>query len=172
MRRAIGSITQPRSGGNARLSPIVSISMYTPASASTKVSSLIVASNRLHLVWDAPKLLLLFAAWIGSALVVISMLVIASSLAFWMQNSYPVLSFAFKIREYGQYPMTIFDGLFRFVFTYLMPIGFVAFYPAQLFLRTSDVSPLAYASPLVGVAFFARPVTEVVSEPATTATQK
>ncbi len=119
------------------------------------IVTLIVASNRLHLVWDGPKLLLFLAAWLGSALVVISMLVIASSLAFWMQNSYPVLSFAFKIREYGQYPMTIFDGLFRWVFTYLLPIGFVAFYPSRLFLRPGAVSPLAYASPLVGVAFFA-----------------
>jgi ABC-2 type transport system permease protein len=44
---------------------------------------------------------------------------------------------------------------FRFVFTYVIPIGFVAFYPAQLFLRPEDVSPLVYISPLIGIGFFA-----------------
>ena len=119
------------------------------------IAALIYASHRLQLVWDLPKLLLLITAWLGSSLVVISMLLIASSLAFWMQNSFPVLNLAWKVREYGQYPMSIFDGLFRFVFTYLMPIGFVAFYPAQLFLRPDQVPLLAYASPVIGVAFFA-----------------
>jgi ABC-2 type transport system permease protein len=119
------------------------------------IAALIYASHRLQLAWDLPKLLLLITAWLGSALVVISTLLIASSLAFWMQNSFPVLNLVWKVREYGQYPMSIFDGLFRFVFTYLIPIGFVAFYPAQIFLRPEQVPILAYASPLIGAAFFA-----------------
>jgi ABC-2 type transport system permease protein len=119
------------------------------------IVAMLYASHRLHIAWDVPRLALLFAAWLGSALVIISILVIASSLAFWMQNSFPVLNFAWKVREYAQYPMTIFDGLFRFVFTYLIPIGFVAFYPAQLFLRSGQAPLSAYASPLVGIAFFA-----------------
>ena len=43
----------------------------------------------------------------------------------------------------------------RFVFTFLLPIGFVAFYSSQLFLRPQDVSPLVYFSPLAGIALFA-----------------
>ena len=47
------------------------------------------------------------------------------------------------------------DGAFRFAFTYVIPIGFVAFYPSQLFLRPEDVSPLIYFSPLIGIGLFA-----------------
>jgi viologen exporter family transport system permease protein len=47
------------------------------------------------------------------------------------------------------------SGMFRFAFTYIIPIGFVAFYPSQLFLRPEEVSPLIYFSPIVGIGLFA-----------------
>lgn len=46
-------------------------------------------------------------------------------------------------------------GAFRFAFTFIIPVGFVAFYPSQLFLRPEEVSPLIYFSPIVGIALFA-----------------
>lgn len=46
-------------------------------------------------------------------------------------------------------------GAFRFAFTYVIPIGFVAFYPSQIFLRPEQVSPLTYFSPLIGIGLFA-----------------
>jgi viologen exporter family transport system permease protein len=47
------------------------------------------------------------------------------------------------------------SGAFRFVFTYVIPIGFVAFYPSQLFLRLEEVSPLIYFSPITGIGLIA-----------------
>ena len=44
---------------------------------------------------------------------------------------------------------------FRFAFTYIIPIGFVAFYPSQLFLRPEEVFPLIYFSPIIGIGLFA-----------------
>ena len=46
-------------------------------------------------------------------------------------------------------------GAFRFAFTYIIPIGFVAFYPSQLFLRPEEVSPLICCSPIIGIGLFA-----------------
>jgi ABC-2 type transport system permease protein len=46
-------------------------------------------------------------------------------------------------------------GAFRFAFTYVIPIGFGAFYPSQLFLRPEEVSRLVYFSPIVRVGLFA-----------------
>lgn len=116
---------------------------------------LIYASIRLGLRWTLPRLLLLGAALFSSSLVAISILVMAASTAFWlMSGSFPILSLALKIRDFAPYPTTIFDGIFRFLFTYLIPIGFVAFYPAQLFLKPSGSPILAYVSPLIGIVFF------------------
>ena len=45
------------------------------------------------------------------------------------------------------------NGAFRVAFTYVIPIGFVAFYPSQLFFRPEEVSPIIYFSPIVGIGF-------------------
>jgi ABC-2 type transport system permease protein len=119
------------------------------------IAALVYASIRLELQWDVWKLILFAASLFSASLVTISILTVAASAAFWVVGSYPVLALAFKMREFAQYPTSIFDGFFRFLFTYLIPIGFMAFYPAQLFLRPSEASWLAYASPVVGVAAFA-----------------
>lgn len=115
---------------------------------------LVYASFSLGIEWDFLRVLLLFASLFGAALVVISLMLMAASTAFWILDPFPVLALAAKIRDFGQYPMTIFDGFARFLFTYLIPTGFVAFYPAQLFLRPGGVSLIHYAAPFVGLVFF------------------
>src|SRR5258708_13289455 len=91
---------------------------------------------------------------LSSALVMISMLIIAACSAFWVINSLPVMMLAFKLREFAPYPMTLFNQLFRIGFTFVIPLGFVAYYPAQLFLRPNDLSLLAYLAPLVATVAF------------------
>jgi ABC-2 type transport system permease protein len=119
------------------------------------IGLLVYASVKLGLAWTPLRILLLLATLGSAALVLISIVVLASCSAFWITNSFPVLNLAWKLREFSPYPMSIFDGAFRFVFTFLLPIGFVAFYPSQLFLRPQDVPVLVYFSPVVGIALFA-----------------
>jgi ABC-2 type transport system permease protein len=113
------------------------------------------SSIQLKIDWSVGKLLLLPLAVFSASLVLIAIAVMAGCSAFWMVNSYPVLALSWRLREFAPYPLTIFDGLFRFVFTFLLPIGFIAFYPAQFFLRVADISPLVYLTPVVGILLFA-----------------
>lgn len=115
---------------------------------------LIYASIQLSITWTFLKVLLLLATLFGASLVVIAIIVSAGCTAFWITNSFSVLSLAWKLREFSPYPISIFDGAFRFVFTFLLPIGFVSFYPSQMFLRPEEMSPLVYLSPVVGIALF------------------
>jgi ABC-2 type transport system permease protein len=116
---------------------------------------LIYSSVQLHLDWTLFRIALLLVALFSAALVQISIIVAASCASFWVIDSYPVLGLAWKLREFSPYPMTIFDGAFRFVFTFVIPIGFVSFYPSQLFLRPQEVSSLVYFSPIIGIGMFA-----------------
>ncbi|HCK66359.1 MAG TPA: ABC transporter permease [Anaerolineae bacterium] len=115
---------------------------------------LIYASIQLQIDWTLLKIFLLLITLFSAALVQISIIVAASCAAFWVVESYPVLGLAWKLREFAPYPMSIFDGAFRFMFTFLIPIGFVAFYPSQLFLRPEEVSLLVYFSPIIGIGLF------------------
>jgi ABC-2 type transport system permease protein len=113
------------------------------------------SSLQLGLTWSLGKLAALLIALVSASLVLIAIAVMAGASAFWLVNSYPVLALAWKVREFAPYPMTIFDGIFRFAFTFILPIGFIAFYPAQFFLRPAEISPVVYLTPLIGVALFA-----------------
>jgi ABC-2 type transport system permease protein len=119
------------------------------------VGLLIYSSAQLNVDWTIIRLLLLLMTLFSASLVQISIIVSASCAAFWIIDSFSVLALAWRLREFSPYPMTIFDGAFRFTFTYIIPIGFVAFYPSQLFLRPEEVSSLIYFSPIIGIALFA-----------------
>jgi len=119
------------------------------------IALLAYSSIQLKIEWSVGKILLLPIAVFGASLVLIAIAVMAGSSAFWLVNSYPVLALSWRLREFAPYPLTIFDGLFRFVFTFLLPIGFIAFYPAQFFLRPADISPLVYLTPVIGILLFA-----------------
>jgi ABC-2 type transport system permease protein len=116
---------------------------------------LVYASVRLDLDWSAARFALLATTLFSAALVQISIVVLAGCAAFWVMDSYPVLGLAWKLREFAPYPMNIFEGAFRLAFTYILPIGFVAFYPSQLFLRPAEVAWLVYFSPIIGIGLFA-----------------
>src|ERR1051325_11184182 len=116
---------------------------------------LIYASLQLGIHWTLARIGLLLLTLFSASLVQISITVLAGCAAFWVLDAYPVLGLAWKLREFAPYPMNIFDGAFRFAFTFIIPLGFVAFYPSQLFLQPQQVSPLVYFSPIVGVALFA-----------------
>ncbi|RPI34936.1 MAG: ABC transporter permease [Chloroflexota bacterium] len=116
---------------------------------------LVYASVQLDLAWTPVRLALLVMTLFSAALVIIAIVVMAGCTAFWVLDSYPVLALAWRLREFSPYPMNIFEGAFRFAFTYLVPIGFIAFYPSQLFLRPEEVSPLVFLSPVIGVGLFA-----------------
>ncbi len=118
------------------------------------IIGLIYASIQLHMVWTLPQLLLLVLMLASSSLVMISIMVMAASASFWIIHSFPILSLAFKLREFAPYPTTIFDGFFRGAFTFAIPIAFVAFYPTQVFLRPQETSPLVYLSAFVGFLTF------------------
>ena len=89
-----------------------------------------------------------------ASLVMISLQNVAAATCFWIHNSAYIMDLIFKIKDYSKYPITIFSTLFRFVFTFVIPIAFIAFYPSLVILRPSDVPVLSWISPIMGCIFF------------------
>lgn len=119
------------------------------------VSGLIYASAQLKLAWTLGRLVLLASTLLGASLLLTATLILSSCIAFWIVDSNPLMNFIMHVRNVAQYPLDIFNRSFQVVFTYLIPLGFASYYPAQLFLRPNEAPLLAYLSPLVGVALFA-----------------
>jgi len=112
------------------------------------------ASSKLGIVWTFPRLILLFLLLFSSSLIMTSLLIMAASTGFWIRESFSIMAFVLRFGEYTRYPLTIFNNFFRFLFTYIIPIGFVAFYPSKFFLRPTEIDALVYFSPLAGILLF------------------
>jgi ABC-2 type transport system permease protein len=59
-----------------------------------------------------------------------------------------------RFRDYARYPITIFGGVFRVIFTFIIPIAFMAYYPSLEFLETKQPVFLTYFTPIYGIIFF------------------
>lgn len=91
---------------------------------------------------------------ITASLVMVALQNAAAAACFWIQNSFYILDLVFRFKDYAKYPVTIFSPIFRFVFTFVIPIAFIAYYPSLVILRPQEVPILSWLSPLIGVAFF------------------
>ena len=84
----------------------------------------------------------------------IAIMNIAAATCFWMTNSGYVMTTAFKLKDYAKYPVSIFSRVFRFIFTFIIPIGFISYYPSTMFVKASQLSVYTYLTPVVGIFFF------------------
>ena len=118
------------------------------------IGTLIYAWCNIGLGFSALMLLKLLVFLITASLIMIALQNTAAATCFWIQNSFYVLDLANRFRDYAKYPITIFSPVFRFFFTFVFPIAFIAYYPSLVLLRPDDVPVLSWISPLFGIAFF------------------
>lgn len=90
----------------------------------------------------------------SASLVMCSILIFAVATSFWIIQSHFILMFFNKFKDYSKYPVSIFNSLLKFIFTFIIPIGFIAYYPSLFFLQDKELSILTYLSPVFGVLFF------------------
>jgi ABC-2 type transport system permease protein len=114
----------------------------------------------LHVAWTPVALLYLVLVIAGSVLLEAGIFLIIASATFWIVQGESLVWWAGDmINTFGNYPLSIFPQGARYLFTFVFPIAFLAFFPAAVFLgRAGDVpfTPVfAYGAPLIGAAVFA-----------------
>jgi ABC-2 type transport system permease protein len=96
----------------------------------------------------------LLVAIISSSLFMIAIVNLSAATCFWIINSGYVMVLSNKFKDYARYPITIFSGIFRVIFTFVIPIAFMAYYPSLQFLETKQPVFLTYFTPIYGIFFF------------------
>ena len=86
-------------------------------------------------------------------LFIYSLLIIVAALAFLVVKSWALYDIFFKLSDFGRYPLTIYEGTLRFFLTLILPIGLVAFYPAEVLVRGGIIHNLIMAGAPVIVLF-------------------
>ena len=90
------------------------------------------------------------------------MQLVISSLSIWLVHAERINWWADTVfNSFGNYPLTIYGGVVRFGFTFVLPLAFVSYFPASVILDREheltelSLSPaLAYGAPLAGIVTF------------------
>jgi ABC-2 type transport system permease protein len=119
----------------------------------------VAACTQININWSPLTFFYLLLAIIGGCLVEGAVKLAISSLVFRTLSVYNLISlFDNTMSLAGNYPMTIYGHTTRFLFTFILPIAFLAYFPVTVLLRrTSElsVSPLfAYLASFVGIILF------------------
>lgn len=111
--------------------------------------------TNLHLSFSFLILLKLILALIASSLFMIGIMNFASASSFYIVNgAYFVMVLSNKFKDYAKYPVSIFNGVIRFVFTFLIPVAFMAYFPSLEFIDGKTPVLLTYFTPIYGIIFF------------------
>jgi ABC-2 type transport system permease protein len=118
------------------------------------------AAHALDVTWTFPKLALLLFAILGGSCLFAGLFVLYATLCFWTVESLEVINCAtYGGVEAAQFPLTIYRPWFRDVFTFVVPLATINYFPAHALLGLRD--PLGSSlllqclSPLAGVLFLA-----------------
>lgn len=118
------------------------------------IGTIIFAWNKLALPVSPIIIIGLIVALISASLFMVAIMNFAAATCFYLTNSGFIMLTMHKFRDYAKYPITIFSTFFKFIFTFIIPIAFIAYYPSQIILRTDSIPILTWFSPLYGVIFF------------------
>lgn len=106
------------------------------------------------------SVILLLSGVIGAALIQAAALIASSVMSFFTVGNNPIADFLlWDMKEFTNYPITIFPRGIQFILTFILPFAFMNFYPAAALLG-KDIpegypAVLPYLSPLVGALVFA-----------------
>jgi len=79
-------------------------------------------------------LAMVFGAW-G---VVTGVFLAMTAISFWSQDRLSFLPPVYNLLNFARYPLSIYRPAIRLLLTFVIPFGFVAFYPASAFLKSGE----------------------------------
>ena len=90
---------------------------------------------------------------IGALMIYIGLYTALTAISLFTDSPTGIMPLIYNIQNYGRYPVSIYNGIIRFVLTWILPFAFVGFYPAAYFLDKSNFMTMALLTPVVGVVF-------------------
>jgi len=118
------------------------------------IIALAVSIIQLGISWTALQWLWLLLIIVCGSVINACMMLICDMPAIRTRSESPTGIFFWQVREFTQYPITIYPRAILFVFTAILPFGFVSFYPIQVLLGKADgIMPqlTMWLSPVVAV---------------------
>ena len=128
-------------------------------SFSVGVIAVVVAASRLNIQWTLVKVLLLCEVVLGSMLLLLGLFMIEATVSFFSVKSIEMVNvLTYGGRSACQYPVDVYPGVLRVLFTYLAPFAMCMHWPVSFVIGQPMMTLPTWGyflTPLAGVAFFA-----------------
>ncbi|MBW7475895.1 ABC-2 family transporter protein [Paenibacillus oenotherae] len=126
---------------------------------------MVLCTIQLEIHWTTGNIAFLLLCVLGGTLIQAGIIITAASSAFWVVRSGTVVDISiYAIRNFINYPISIYGRSIQLLLTFVIPYAFVNYYPAAAFFGkdhagSSELSHLySYSSLAVGAALFAAAV--------------
>jgi len=115
--------------------------------------------KEVSFLWTAANIAKIILTVIGGVLIRISFFMIIGTVCFWTKSNNQGVELGIKLLERStMYPLSIYPFFIQFILTFILPLGFICFYPSCEFLNKNDgfVIPLGLSiwTPAIGVLLF------------------
>jgi ABC-2 type transport system permease protein len=99
----------------------------------------VLCTFQLNIHWSWSSVLFIILSVIGGSFIQAGIIIIAGSSAFWVVRSTAIVDISiYAIRNYINYPISIYGRSIQLFLTFLIPYAFVNFYPAAAFLNKDE----------------------------------
>lgn len=95
--------------------------------------------QKVQFHWSFYNAMMLIVVLLGATLIRGALFLITGSIAFWTKSNVNFTGFNLNIMDKTtMYPLSMYPKSIQWVFTFLLPLGFISFYPASDFLNKSN----------------------------------
>jgi len=112
------------------------------------------ASNALSIAWTFQAIVFIALTMVGAVLIIFSVVLILATATFWIIRSHMLTEILWPLTRFIEFPLDIYNPVIIFFLTFVLPFGFINYYPAQVFLGKGLWMSAAYLTPLVGLTTF------------------
>ena len=124
------------------------------------IAALVWASTTLHLSWSTSNVVVLALALGGGVCLFCATFVLQAAASFWTRESLEIFNaFTYGGKDAAQYPITIYAGWFRKLFTFAVPLSLVSYFPVVLILGRAEplgsTRAMQACAPLAGPLYLA-----------------
>lgn len=115
------------------------------------VAVLAYSSQQLSISLGLLDLAWLFISGVSGGVILIAVFVVLSSVSFHFEDRMGIAPPFYNMIAFGRYPLPIFSRTLQFLLSWVIPFGFVAFYPATHFFSRTGFEFFCYLTPVVAL---------------------
>ncbi|MFH1228878.1 MAG: ABC-2 family transporter protein [Candidatus Aenigmatarchaeota archaeon] len=106
------------------------------------------------IVFTLQNTLLLMSMVFGGAIIFFSATFFVCTLSFWVTRSDSLNEIIWSLMKFIDMPLSIYSPILTFFLTFIVPFGFINYYPAQLLLGKGETAAFGYLTPIIGIVVF------------------